>query len=136
LRQAAETGQLYGSVSPRDIAGALIADGIAINRSQIVLNAPIKAIGQYKVPISLHPEIEVFITINVARSLDEAERLARGEDISVRREQSDEEVDAAEAEKAAEDLFDPEVAEQRRERSADTEQADADAQPAPHAEKE
>ena len=113
LRQASESGQLYGSVSTRDIVAALAADGIAINRSQVVMNAPIKAIGQYKVPIELHPEVEVTLTVNVARSADEAERLARGEDITVQREQTDEEQAAAEAEKAAEALFDPEVAEQR-----------------------
>lgn len=114
LRQASETGQLYGSVSTRDIAMALAADGIAVDRSQIVLNAPIKTIGQFKVPIALHPEVAVPLTVNVARSADEAERLARGENITVQREQSDDEVAAAEAEEAAEALFEPEVAEKRR----------------------
>lgn len=107
LRQASESGQLYGSVSPRDIVSALAADGIAIARSQVVMNAPIKAIGQYKIPVALHPEVEVTITVNVARSADEAERLARGEDVTVQREETDEEAAAAEAEKAAEALFEP-----------------------------
>lgn len=107
LRQASESGQLYGSVSPRDIVSALAADGIAIERSQVVMNAPIKAIGQYKIPVALHPEVEVTITVNVARSADEAERLARGEDVTVQREETDEEAAAAEAEKAAEALFEP-----------------------------
>jgi large subunit ribosomal protein L9 len=109
IRQAAESGQLFGSVSPRDIAAMASADGIAITRSQVVLNTPIKTIGSYKVPIALHPEVEVTITVNVARSPDEAERLARGEDVTVRREQDDEEAAAEEAKKAAEAMFDPEA---------------------------
>jgi large subunit ribosomal protein L9 len=114
VRQASETGQLFGSVSPRDIAGMLTSDGAVVTRSQIVLNTPIKSIGQYKVPIALHPEVEVIVTINVARSAEEAERLARGEDITVRREQAEENLVAEQAEKAAEALFDPDVAEKRR----------------------
>ena len=114
LRQASESGQLFGSVSPRDIAGMLGADGAKVNRSQVVLHAPIKTVGQYKVPIQLHPEVEVIVTLNVARSADEAERLARGEDITVRREQTEAEAQAEAAEKAAEALFDPEVAEKRK----------------------
>ena len=58
-----------------------------MSRGQIMLNAPIKTIGQHKVPIALHPEIEVGVTINVARSADEAERIARGEDVISRREE-------------------------------------------------
>jgi large subunit ribosomal protein L9 len=119
IRQASETGQLFGSVSPRDIAAMLSNDGVAVNRAQVVLNVPIKAIGQYKVPISLHPEVEVIVTINVARSADEAERLARGENITVRREQSEKEAAAEEAAKVAEALFDPEVTEKRRARDKD-----------------
>jgi large subunit ribosomal protein L9 len=135
VRQASETGQLFGSVSPRDIAGMLTADGAEVSRSQVVLNAPIKSIGQYKVPIALHPEVEVIVTINVARSAEEAERLARGEDITVRREQTEEEVVAEATEKAAEALFDPEVAEKRRskvdEPDGGAEVAAADAEPKP-----
>lgn len=109
LRQASETGQLFGSVSPRDIAAMIEADGIAVNRSQVILNAPIKTIGQYKVPIALHPEVEITVTVNVARSADEAERLARGEDVTVRREQGEDEIAAEEAKKAAAAMFDPEA---------------------------
>ena len=79
LRQASESGQLFGSVSPRDIAGMLNTDGAEVNRSQVVLNAPIKTIGQYKVPLALHPEVETIVTVIVARSAGEAERVARGE---------------------------------------------------------
>jgi large subunit ribosomal protein L9 len=109
LRQASETGQLFGSVSPRDIAAMIEADGVAVTRSQVVLNAPIKSIGQYKVPIALHPEVEVTVTVNVARSADEAERLARGEDITVRREQGEDEAVAEQAKKTAEAMFEPEA---------------------------
>ena len=114
LRQASEAGQLFGSVTPRDIAGMLSKDGVTINRAQVVLNAPIKTLGSYKVPVALHPEVEVIVTVNVARNQDEADRLARGENITVRREQTDDEMAAEEAQKAGEALFDPEVAEQRR----------------------
>jgi large subunit ribosomal protein L9 len=97
LRQASDTGQLYGSVSARDIATLLTDSGFAVNRSQIVLNAPIKAIGLHVVPVALHPEVEVTIKISVARSADEAERLARGEDITLSREAAEEAEAAAQA---------------------------------------
>ena len=102
LRQAAETGQLYGSVSTRDLAGLLADAGFRVDRAQIELNAPIKMIGVHKIPISLHPEIEVSVTLNVARNADEAERQARGEDVTVRRAGGDE---AEEAEVAAQNFF-------------------------------
>jgi large subunit ribosomal protein L9 len=87
IRQASETGQLYGSVSPRDLVAIMANGGFTVSRGQIVLNTPIKTIGLHKVPIALHPEIEVSVTINVARSADEAERIARGEDVMARREE-------------------------------------------------
>jgi large subunit ribosomal protein L9 len=79
VRSAGETGQLYGSVSTRDIAEILVAEGFTINRNQVELNNPIKAIGLTNVAIALHPEVEVTITLNIARTADEAERQARGE---------------------------------------------------------
>jgi large subunit ribosomal protein L9 len=103
LRQASDTGQLFGSVSARDIATILETGGFTVTRNQIALNAPIKAIGRHAVTIALHPEVDSTITLNVARSADEAERLARGEDITVTRE--DEDTEAEEALAAAEDLF-------------------------------
>jgi large subunit ribosomal protein L9 len=112
LRQAAEGGQLYGSVSPRDVAALVIDKGFKIDRNQVTLNTPIKSIGIHKVPISLHPEVEVTITIAVARNADEAERLLRGEDITVAR--TEEQEAAEEARTAAESFFDPEAAEARR----------------------
>ena len=87
IRQASETGQLYGSVSPRDIVAILTAGGFTVSRSQIALNTPIKNIGLHIVPVALHPEIEVSITINVARSADEAERIARGENVIAQRDE-------------------------------------------------
>ena len=113
IRQASESGQLFGSVSPRDIAGLLNADGGEVNRTQVVLNAPIKTIGQYKVPLALHPDVETNITVIVARSAGEAERIARGEDVTVRREQAEE--DAAAALEVAEAFFEPEAAKALRE---------------------
>jgi large subunit ribosomal protein L9 len=79
LRQAGESGQLYGSVSTRDIAEAASTTGTAVNRNQVMLDAPIKTIGLYTVRIALHPEVIVSVTLNVARSQDEAEAQARGE---------------------------------------------------------
>ena len=82
IRQAGETGQLYGSVSTRDIAETAGSSGLAIERRQVRLDRPIKTIGVHEVLIALHPEVEVPISINVARSADEAERQARGEDLT------------------------------------------------------
>jgi large subunit ribosomal protein L9 len=105
LRQASETGQLYGSVTPRDIAALIEAGGFTVSRSQIALNAPIKTIGSHKVPVALHPDVDVSITVNVARSADEAERIGRGEDVTVRREEAEAEEEAAQAAAAAAALF-------------------------------
>src|SRR5690606_22494029 len=79
IRSAAETGQLYGSVSPRDIVEVLDENGFKIGRNQVELNQPIKTIGITNVAIALHPEVVATITLNVARSTDEADRQARGE---------------------------------------------------------
>jgi large subunit ribosomal protein L9 len=106
IRQAAESGQLFGSVSVRDIVDALATDGVTVARTQVWLDSPIKAIGQTKVTIAVHPEVETSITVFVARSADEAERIKRGEDISTRQEDQDA---AAEAIAAAGEFFDPEA---------------------------
>jgi large subunit ribosomal protein L9 len=103
LRQASESGQLFGSVSPRDLVGLIGDAGFQVNRGQIALNTPIKTIGQHKVPISLHPEIETSVTVIVARNSDEAERIARGEDVTQLREPTDEEAAVI----AAEAFFEP-----------------------------
>ena len=96
-RQASESGQLFGSVSARDIATILVDGGFTVSRSQIALHAPIKMIGMHTVPVALHPEVEITITMNVARNADEAERQARGEDVTQQRQETEEEAAAAEA---------------------------------------
>jgi large subunit ribosomal protein L9 len=106
IRQASESGQLFGSVSVRDIVAALAGDKITVTRTQVWLDAPIKAIGRQKVTIAVHPEVEASINVTVARSADEAERIKRGEDISTRQEDQDA---AAEAIAAAGEFFDPEA---------------------------
>jgi large subunit ribosomal protein L9 len=116
LRQAAEGGQLYGSVTPRDLVGLITEKGFAVERSQIVLNVPIKMIGMYKVPVSLHPEVEVTVSLTVARSADVAERLKRGEDITVARDEAEE---AAADAAAAEAFFEPEAIEAIRSQEAE-----------------
>ncbi len=88
IRQAGETGQLYGSVSTRDIADAVTAGGFSVLRDQIDLKTPIKGIGLHQVPLQLHPEVHATVTMNVARSPEEAERQAKGEEINVREETS------------------------------------------------
>ncbi len=86
IRQAGESGVLYGSVATRDIAEALGTSGFTVSRQQVVLNQPIKTLGVHAVPVNLHPEVDVTVTVNVARSPEEAERQARGEDVFVREE--------------------------------------------------
>jgi len=81
IRQASNTGQLYGSVAVRDIVEALDADGSKVDKNQIVLNKPIKAIGLYEVKVQLHPEVAVMIKVNVARSPEEAELQSQGVDV-------------------------------------------------------
>ncbi len=99
LRQAGDRGQLYGSVSPRDIADVVGAGGFTVSRSQVPLDKAIKTIGLFPVAIVLHPEVRVHVTINVARTEDEAERQARGEDVLA--EQAPEE----ESQQAVAELF-------------------------------
>ncbi|MFG1245951.1 50S ribosomal protein L9 [Xanthobacter flavus] len=93
IRQAGESGQLYGSVSTRDIADGFTASGFHLDRGQIVLNHPIKTLGLHVVPVNLHPEVEVTVQVNVARNAEEAERQARGEDVRTARDE-DAEIEA------------------------------------------
>src|SRR5688500_13530579 len=81
IRQASNTGQLYGSVSARDIVDALEADGASVTKSQVVLDRPIKAIGMHSIKVALHPEVSVTVKVNVARSPEEAELQAQGIDV-------------------------------------------------------
>jgi large subunit ribosomal protein L9 len=90
IRQASNTGQLYGSVSVRDIADALEADGVKVGRNQIVLSRPIKAIGVNEVRVQLHPEVSVTVKVNVARSPEEAELQSQGVDVMAEMFEKDE----------------------------------------------
>jgi large subunit ribosomal protein L9 len=96
IRQAGDTGQLYGSVSTRDIAAAVTEGGFSIERRQVMLDRPIKTLGLHEVRVQLHAEVEPRITVNVARSPDEAARQARGEDVSSKAmSEAEEEAEAA-----------------------------------------
>jgi large subunit ribosomal protein L9 len=100
IRQAGETGQLYGSVSGRDVADAIVAEGGKVDRSQVVLDKPIKMLGVHEIKLKLHAEVAVTVTINIARSQDEAERQARGENVVT----SQYDADRLFAEEAAKDM--------------------------------
>lgn len=99
IRQAGESGSLYGSVSSRDIAEACIESGLSVDRSQVLLEQPIKTLGLTNVRVSLHPEVSLTVTVNVARSPEEAEKQARGE--SIAREEDEEDVFRLETEEDA-----------------------------------
>src|SRR5512143_1463782 len=104
IRQAGDSGQLYGSVSTRDIAAVITEGGFSIERRQVLLGRPIKMLGVHELRIALHPEVTPHVTVNVARSPDEAERQARGEAVTARAlTEAEEEAEAAK--RAAEALF-------------------------------
>lgn len=88
IRQAGESGSLYGSVSARDVADAVTASGLTTHRSQVVLDQPIKTLGLTKVRLVLHPEVSLLVTVNVARSAEEAEKQARGEQVGLAGEEA------------------------------------------------
>jgi len=100
IRQAGEAGQLYGSVSSRDIADEIVKSGARIDRSAVVLDKPIKTIGLYDVRVRLHAEVSVNVKVNVARSTDEADRQARGENVIA----SAADADKAQADEQAKEL--------------------------------
>ncbi len=83
IRSAGDTGQLYGSVSTRDIAEVVTEGGFTIDRNQVVMERPIKTLGLHDCSVQLHPEVAVKVVLNVARTQEEAERQARGEDVTV-----------------------------------------------------
>jgi len=87
IRSAGDTGQLYGSVSTRDISEVVTAGGFTIDRRQVILERPIKTLGLHGTRVALHPEVVVNVTLNVARSEDEAERQSRGEDVTMVKEE-------------------------------------------------
>ncbi len=82
IRAAGDTGQLYGSVSTRDIAESITAGGFTVNRNQIILEKPIKTLGVHALKVQLHPEVVVGVSLNIARSQDEADKQAKGENVS------------------------------------------------------
>ncbi|CDG32828.1 50S ribosomal protein L9 [Parasaccharibacter sp. TMW2.1882] len=102
IRQAGDSGSLYGSVTPRDIAAAATAAGLTVARQQVVLDEPIKVLGLVEARIILHPEVSIQITVNVARSEEEAERQARGEAVG-HEEEEDNILGELHAEQAAEE---------------------------------
>ena len=127
IRQASETGQLYGSVSTRDIAEAASTDSFHVTRGMVDLNDPIKTLGLHEVRLKLHAEVDVTVTINVARTEDEAERQAAGEDVI----QSAADEDRALAEAQAAELFEAgaepeELVEGEAEGEAETTEGDAE----------
>jgi large subunit ribosomal protein L9 len=110
LRQAGESGLLYGSVSGRDVADAMNAEGGKIDRAMVVLDKPIKSLGLHAVKVRLHAEVSVTVTINVARSQDEAERQARGENVITSRFEEERASDA----QAAADMLEGGAGQQER----------------------
>jgi len=89
IRQAGESGSLYGSVSARDIAEATTAAGLSVDRQQVMLEHPIKMLGLARVRIALHPEVSIPVAVNVARSQEEADRQARGERVGAEAEEDE-----------------------------------------------
>src|SRR3954468_4829132 len=130
IRQASNTGQLYGSVSARDIAEALEGVGAHVTKSQVVLDRPIKAIGLHEVRIALHPEVAVTVKVNVARSPEEADLQAQGIDVlQTMFEREAAPVAAEDLEAAASDTSDTaETAEATAEASVEAPEATAEGQ--------
>ena len=135
IRQASETGQLYGSVSTRDIADAVSSDDYKVSRNKVDLNQPIKTLGLHEVRLVLHPDVSVTVNLNVARTQDEAARQAKGEDVI--QSAADEDRALAEAQAAA--LFEegaaPEELVESDEDEAEGESAEAEAGEEAEAEK-
>ena len=120
IRQAGESGQLYGSVAARDIADALTAAGFTVDKNQVVLVKPVKTLGLFEQAIRLHPEVTVNVTVNVARSDEEAERQARGENVLATADDEDETIDIDE-------VFEEEVVAEIAEELAASEEGAEDA---------
>ncbi|MDB5470759.1 MAG: ribosomal protein [Caulobacter sp.] len=110
IRQAGESGQLYGSVSGRDVADMVNAEGGKIDRSMVILDKPIKTLGVHPVKVKLHAEVTITVNINIARSQDEAERQAKGEDVIASRFEDEARADA----EAAADLLEGGAGQQER----------------------
>ena len=102
IRAAGESGGLYGSVTSRDIADACKANGLTVDRAQVLLEQPIKTTGITQVRVELHPEVVIPIGVNVARSQEEADKQARGEDLRAAQQSEDESLEAELAAELAE----------------------------------
>lgn len=122
IRQAGDSGQLYGSVTTRDIAKLVTDGGMTITRNQVVLDTPIKSVGLHDVRIALHPEVSVTVVVNVARTEDEGERQARGEAVGAEAERLLDEAEAL----AATEIFEDEDIAQQVEEELVTEDGDDD----------
>ncbi len=109
IRQAGDTGQLYGSVSTRDVSDAVTAGGFTIDRVQVLLDRPIKNLGLHEIRVSLHPEVVIKVVINVARTEEEADRQAAGEDVTKVKDDYAADYAAEQAAIAAEALFEGEA---------------------------
>jgi len=133
IRQAGDNGQLYGSVSTRDIATAVTDGGFSIDRRQVLLDRPIKMLGLHEVRVALHGEVVPHVQINVARTEDEAARQARGEDVT--QELTEEEEAAEEGRLAAEGLFEEGAAPEEEELADSVATAEETAEDAEDAEK-
>ena len=129
IRQSSDTGQLYGSVSTRDIANLVSESGFSVARSQVLLDRPIKTLGLHQVRIQLHAEVDVYVTLNVARSQDEADLQAQGQDVTAIREES--EYEHVSREELEEEFFeegvDPDATGEPPERRIHSPQAEAEA---------
>jgi large subunit ribosomal protein L9 len=122
LRQASDSGQLYGSVTTRDIAETVTEGGYTVGRTQIQLDRPIKTLGRHPIRIRLHPEVESSVLVNVARTMEEAERQARGEDVTTLRDEDE----RKEALAAAEEIFEEEAIEVMQEAGEEAEESGDD----------
>jgi large subunit ribosomal protein L9 len=131
LRQAGETGMLYGSVSTRDIADAITAGGVSVDRNQVILDKAIKMLGLTDIKVQLHPEVRVAVSLNVARTVEEAERQARGENVLKARAEADAMFEEAAAARAAaeaeEEAADDSKAEAKKSKKAAKADKDEDA---------
>jgi large subunit ribosomal protein L9 len=137
IRQASNTGQLYGSVSARDIVDALAHEGAHVTKSQVVLDRPIKALGVHEVKVALHPEVAVTVKVNVARSPEEADLQAQGIDVLQQMFEEEAVPPAAEelaaGEQAAEEVVAEEPAAEEAAAEVETPVAEAAAEEAPDA---
>ena len=125
IRQASESGQLYGSVSTRDIAEAASSDAYPVTRGMVDMNQPIKTLGLHEIRLVLHPDVDVMVTINVARTEDEAERQAKGEDVIASAAEEDRALAEAQAAALFEEGAEPEELTEGSEADAEGESAEA-----------